>query len=151
MQQALDQGQLGITSFKSTIEDDKEYYESLHEDDYKLQEDMLDPIVFKASADKDTMYYHQAMKVPDKAEFVQAIVREINDHVEGNHWELVSSTEVPEDAKILDSVWAMKRKRDIKTRKVYKHKACLNIHGGQQQYGIHYTETYSPVVNWFLV
>ena len=27
----------------------------------------------------------------------------------------------------------------------------MNIHGGQQEYGVHYTETYSPVVNWFSV
>ena len=52
---------------------------------------------------------------------------------------------------MLDSIWAMKRKRDIRTREVYKHKARLNIHGGQQEYGVHYTETYSPVVNWFSV
>ena len=42
----------------------------------------------------------------------------------------------------------MKRRRDIRTREVYKWKARLNIHGGQQEYGIHSTETYSPVVNW---
>ena len=45
----------------------------------------------------------------------------------------------------------MKRKRDIKTQQVYKYKARLNIHGGQQEYGVHYTKTYSPVVNWFSV
>lgn len=45
----------------------------------------------------------------------------------------------------------MKRKRDIRTRQVYKHKARLNIHGGQQEYGVHFTETYSPVVNWYTV
>jgi hypothetical protein len=51
--------------------------------------------------------------------------------------------------KILDSVWAMKRKRDLVTREVYKHKARLNVHGGQQQFGVNYFETYSPVVTWF--
>ena len=148
MQQAIDQGQLPITSFKSTVEDDDEYYKVMHEDDYIMQEQMKDPIAFKASSDRDTMYFHQAMQVPDKTEFIQAIVKEINDHVEGNHWELVPASQVPKGTKVLDSVWAMKRKRDIKTRKVYKHKACLNIHGGQQEYGIHFTDTYSPVVTW---
>lgn len=42
----------------------------------------------------------------------------------------------------------MRRKRDIKTREVYKHKARLNLHGGQQIKGVHYDETYSPVVQW---
>jgi histone deacetylase 1/2 len=43
----------------------------------------------------------------------------------------------------------MKRKRDLVTREVYKHKARLNVHGGQQQFGVNYFETYSPVVTWF--
>jgi Reverse transcriptase (RNA-dependent DNA polymerase) len=42
----------------------------------------------------------------------------------------------------------MKRKRRIETRKVYKHKARLNIGGHKQEYGVHYHETYSPVVRW---
>jgi hypothetical protein len=44
-----------------------------------------------------------------------------------------------------------KRKRRIDTRKVYKHKARLNIHGGQQTHGVNYWETFSPVVNWFSI
>ena len=33
-------------------------------------------------------------------------------------------------------------------KKGHPWKARLNIHGGQQEYGTHYTEIYSPVVNW---
>eukprot|EP00957_Ditylum_brightwellii_P158128 12036205-Ditylum_brightwellii.AAC.1 len=57
-------------------------------------------------------------------------------------------SEVPKGTKILDAVWVFKRKRDIKTRRVYKHKARLNVHGGQQQYGINNFDTYAPVVTW---
>ena len=127
------------------------YYDVLHEEDFALQDQMNDPLAFKASSDPDTLYYHEAMAAPDRKEFLQAIVNEVNAHIENNHWALIPKDEVPPDAKILDSIWAMKRKRDIKTQSVYKHKARLNIHGGQQQYGVHYTETYSPVVNWFSV
>jgi Reverse transcriptase (RNA-dependent DNA polymerase) len=42
----------------------------------------------------------------------------------------------------------MKRKRQIETREVYKHKARLNLGGHKQEYGVHYRETYSPVVRW---
>jgi hypothetical protein len=52
---------------------------------------------------------------------------------------------------VLDSVWSMKRKRDINTRKVYKHKVRLNVHGGQQEFAVNFFETFSPVVNWFSV
>ena len=48
----------------------------------------------------------------------------------------------------MDAVWAMKRKRDIKTRKVTKYKARLNVHGGQQEYRVNYFDTYAPVVTW---
>jgi hypothetical protein len=42
------------------------YYDAMHEDDYKMQDDMMDPIAFLAhTSDPDTMYYHQAMKQPD--------------------------------------------------------------------------------------
>jgi hypothetical protein len=42
----------------------------------------------------------------------------------------------------------MKRKRRIATREVYKWKARINIDGSKQVYGVHYNETYSPVVAW---
>ena len=45
----------------------------------------------------------------------------------------------------------MKRKRDIKTQRVYKHKARLNVHGGKQEFGENYFETYAPVVTWFSI
>ena len=32
-----------------------------------------------------------------------------------------------------------------------KHKARICAHGGMQQWGINYWETYAPVVNWILV
>ena len=44
-------------------------------------------------------------------------------------------------------VWSM-RQRCINTQEVYKWKACLNVHGGQQQHGIHFWDTYTPVVTW---
>jgi hypothetical protein len=99
------------------------YYEALHEDDYQIQEDMVDPIAFLARTNADTMYFDQAMKQPDKDEFVKAIVQEVNDHIDRNHWKLIPRSEVPKGNDILPAVWSMKRKRDIKTRQVYKWKA----------------------------
>eukprot|EP00957_Ditylum_brightwellii_P073702 5600685-Ditylum_brightwellii.AAC.1 len=76
---------------------------------------MADLNAFAAKHDPDTMYYHQAMKQPDRPDFVNAIVTEIQGHVKGKHWELVPTDKVPEGTKILDSVWVFKQKRDIKT------------------------------------
>lgn len=51
--------------------------------------------------------------------------------------------------KVLPSVWAMKRKRDIATRAILKYKARLNVHGGKQEYGVNYNKTYLPDVEWW--
>ena len=83
--------------------------------------------------------------------FIKAMTEEVEDHVDIRHWELLPIEDVPKDTKVLNSAWPMKRKRDIKTRKMHKHKARLNVHGGQQEFGMNYFQTYSPVVNWFSI
>ena len=40
--------------------------------------------------------------------------------------------------------WQMKRKRDIKSRKVKKWKARLNMDGSRTTKGVHYDQTYAP-------
>ena len=44
-------------------------------------------------------------------------------------------------------IWSFKRKRNPEG-KVTKYKARLCCHGGQQQWGVNYWDTYSPVVSW---
>ena len=41
------------------------YFKALHQDDYKLQDDMVDPIAFQATLDKDMLYCSRAMKADD--------------------------------------------------------------------------------------
>ena len=133
--------------------DVEELMQCMHADEYKTQQDMGNPIAFmsKMNGDKDTMYYHEAMKQHDSEHFVNAIVKEFNDHVERKHWSLINKRDVPEGVKVIPSVWSMKRKRDITTRKVIKYKARLNVHGGKQEHGVNYLETYSPVVGWWVI
>jgi histone deacetylase 1/2 len=116
--------------------------------DYEIQTAMADPIAFAASSNPDTMYMHEALKAPDRAEFIKAMQQEVRDHEERGHWELISKSEVPKGTIILPAVWSMKRKRRITTNEVYKWKARLNVHGGKQVKNVHYWETYSPVVKW---
>jgi hypothetical protein len=91
-------------------EAEERYYDAMHEDEYRIQDEMTDPIAFLAKADEDTMYFHQAMKAPDKEEFAKAIVKEMNDHIVAKNWELVPREDVPEGVRVLYSVWAMKRR-----------------------------------------
>jgi len=58
--ESIQQGQIKYWGYTA------QYYEALHEEAFKLQDDMAEPIGFKASSDPDTMYYHQAMRAPHK-------------------------------------------------------------------------------------
>ena len=141
MRESLEQNR-GRRAFSST------YYDIMHEFDYSIQQESDDPIAFLVKTDADTMYLHQALKEPDRDQFVRAVIREVNDHIVRKHWELIPISQVPEGQTVLDAVWSMKRKRHLLTREVYKWKARLNVHGGQQEYAINYFDTYAPVVTW---
>ena len=41
-------------------EEGKHYYEAMHKDDYKIHDEMEDPLAYLASSDLDTMYFDQA-------------------------------------------------------------------------------------------
>jgi hypothetical protein len=123
-------------------------WEVFHDDGYQIQDEMEDPIAFAASSNPDIMYYDQAMKEPDSKQFEQAMVDEVTSHTDLGNWEIVPKTEIPEGTSLLPSVWAMRRKRHIATQEAYKWKARLNVHGGKQEHGVNYWETYSPVVSW---
>ena len=72
------------------------------------EDDVTDPITaYAASADPDTMYYHEAMREPDAPEFRDACVQEFVDQWDNGNFVLKPKAEIPEDARILPSVWAM--------------------------------------------
>ena len=110
--------------------------------------DNKSPITLLSTTDGDTMYWDQAIKQKDAKQFIQAAIDEISTHQKRGHWVVIPKEEVPMGTKILDAIWSMKRKRRLLTNEVYKHKARLNVHGGQQEHGVNYWETYAPVVTW---
>ena len=105
-------------------------------------------LAYAASADPDTMYYHEAMQQPDRKQFVQAMSDEVRSQTNNGNWTICKASDVPKGSTILPAVWAMKRKRRIATREVYKWKARLNIDGSKQIKGLNYWETYAPVASW---
>ena len=108
-----------------------------------------DPLsAYTAFSDPDTMYYREAMKAPDKDNFLAAMRQEVQAHTKNGVWEIVPAGSVPEGVKVLPSVWAMKRKRKIATREVYKWKARLNVDGSKQEFGVNFWDTFSPVTSW---
>ena len=133
-----------MTELQEKLDDDQ--YDG--EVEYDIQRQMADPIAFAASSDPDTMYLHEAMRQPDREQFIEAMVKEVTTHTERGHWEIMSRSGVPEGTDVLPAVWAMKRKRKILTREVYKWKARLNVHGGKQKLGVNYWETYAAALKW---
>ena len=71
--------------------------------------------------------------------------------LEGKVLELTHINDVPKNATLLPAVWQMKRKRHIKTRKVYKWKAQLNVDGSRMVHKRDYDQTYAPLASWNII
>ena len=123
-------------------------WDVFHDDAMEFQELMEDPVSFAASSNPDIMYLNEAMSAPDCHEFRKAMHKEVEAHTNDGNWEIMKISDVPEHQPILPAVWAFRRKRRISTQEIYKWKARLNLHGGKQEHGVNYWETYAPVVGW---
>ncbi len=75
-------------------------------------------LAYKASTDPDTMYYHQAMKEPDKEKFQAAMEKECSAHYKEGNYKLIKRSKLPEGATLLSSVWQMKRNYLISEREI---------------------------------
>lgn len=53
------------------------------------------------------------MKAPDRKDFVEAMRKEVDSHLENKNFKVVPMSEVPAGTKVLPAVWAIKRKRRI--------------------------------------
>ena len=116
-----------------------------------LQNEMNDddPIIaMKAQSDPYTMYHHQAMKQSDHQLFAEAMDKEIRDQMANGNFILLPKSSLPKGATVLNAVWQMKWKRDIRTGKITKYKARLNIDGSRMVKGRDYDLTYAPVATW---
>ncbi|KAL7563769.1 hypothetical protein ACA910_020453 [Epithemia clementina (nom. ined.)] len=140
--------QQGLVAWEVLVDQDDSEDTPTAAQQYQIQENMVDPIAFATSSDPDVMYLHEALRAHDRRQFLEAMDVEIQGHVKGKHWIVVPRTDVPKGTRILDAVWSMRRKRRLDTREIYKWKARLNVHGGQQEHGVNYWETYAPVVMW---
>ncbi len=73
-------------AFQATPGDtDEDLFHNAHP---QLQERMRNPIAFHAEMIGDIMYLQQALKQPNTMEFIQAVIKEVNRHVDSNNWTL---------------------------------------------------------------
>ena len=120
----------------------------IFESQYAIQMAMENPMAFAATDNQDILYWDQAMRAHDRDKFIEAVRIKLDRHEKMGNYEPIPLNEVPKGTKLLDMVWSMWRKWRVKTQEVYKWKAWLNVHGGQQVHGVHYWVTYTPVVTW---
>jgi hypothetical protein len=132
-----------MASQATTGNTDEDLFHNTH---LQLQERMKNPIAFHAEMMDDIMYLQQALKQPNAKKSVQAVIKEVNRHVDSKNWMLQKQSNVSENIQIVPSVWSLQCKRDLTTNKVKSHKVRLNLHGRRQVYGMNYFETYTPVV-----
>ena len=83
------------------------------------------------------------MKEPDKEQFLAAIDKECEAHFKEGNYKLIKRSKLPEGATLLSSAWQMKS-----TGEISKYKARMNVDGSKMILGLHYEETYAPVVQW---
>ena len=147
-EQSVTQRDQGLVAWEVLLDQDEQEQVPTAASQYKIQKSLENPLAFAASNNPDILYWDQAMKAPDRAKFVEAVGTELDGHEKMGNYEPVPLSQVPKGTKLIDMVWSMRRKRRIKTQEVYKWKARLNVHGGQQEHGVHYWDTYVPVVTW---
>ena len=61
-------------------------------------------MAYKATSGPDSMYLHQAMKEPDRANFLTAMLQEVNNQVKSENFTVVKQNQVPKDSTILPCV-----------------------------------------------
>jgi hypothetical protein len=137
-----------MASQATTGDTDEDLFHDAH---LQLQERMRNPIAFHAEMMGDIMYLHQALKQPNAKKFVQAVIKEVNGHVDSNNWTLQKQSDVPEDVQIVPSVWSLQCKHNLTTNKEKSHIARLNLHSRKQVCGMNYFETCAPIVTWFAI
>jgi hypothetical protein len=97
---------------------------------------------FEHTSELRTMKYKDAMKSPDKKKWDDAVEVEYHKIMSKEVFEPVPIENVPKDAKVLTSTWAMKKKANG----VYR--ARITARGYEQVKGVHYheNEKAAPVV-----
>ena len=138
----------GIVAWELLIDQDEQEDQPTAATQSATQRALEDPIAFAATTNPDILYWDQVMKAHDQDKFLETVSVELDGHERMGNYDPIPIDKVPSRTKLLDMVWSMRRKRRIKTQEVYKWKACLNMHGGQQEHGVHYWDTYTPVVTW---
>ena len=93
---------------KNEIQGEIFCYTYLYLTDIEVKQDVLPSMhplmAYKATSDPDSMYLHQAMKEPDRANFLTDMLQEVTDQVKNENFKVVKRNQVPKDSTILPCV-----------------------------------------------
>ena len=129
------------------VDPDTGLYDAVHHTALNLY-----PNIFKASAihDPDSPTLHEAISGVHREEFLDAMMKEIQELEEHGTWTVIKRSSLPKDINVLPSTWAFKIKRYPDGR-LRKFKARFCVRGDKQIEGIDYFEKYAPVCSWSTV
>ena len=107
-------------------------------------------MAFAISNDPDTLTYRhrEAMAAPDKEQFIQSMVKEVQGQLDLKMLHHVPRSKAPPTASVLPAVWTFCPKRRQTTGKILKFKGRLNIGGHRMREDINHDLTYSPTASW---
>ena len=116
-------------------------------------------IYITSKANNEVYNLKEMLQQPDRDKFIETMEAEVASMFDEGIWEKVPRSVMldhyrKERNKGLDirrhqimMIWSFKRKRKPDGT-ITKYKARLCCHGGQQEWGVNYWDTYSPVVSW---
>ena len=105
-----------------------------------IEEDTVDPM-------KEVCAFKEVMASPCKKNFVEAMEKEMHNHIKRKHWTHCKRFEVPLSC-VLRSAWTFKIKINRSTGDIIKCKARFCDDGRTQRQGVNFHETHAPVVKW---
>ena len=107
-------------------------------------------VLAATKSNNENYTFREMLEQDDVGDFVKAMMKEVGDHEARGHWETINRLQMPPGTKTIQAIWSFKRKR-FPDGTLNKHKARLCAHGGMQQWGVNYWETYAPVMSWISV
>lgn len=96
------------------------------------------------SSSNEPKTYGEAVKSEDCEEWKKAMQDEYESLMKNNTWKLVN---LPKNESVIDNRWVFKIKYNPDDS-IERYKARLVVRGFTQQYGVNYSETFSPVVRY---
>ena len=82
-----------------------------------------------AAGDNDTYTFKNMIQQDDKNEVITAMIKEIADHEDRKHWDMMLRSELPSGANTIVAIWSFKRKR-FPDGRIQKYKAKICARGG---------------------